>query len=200
MTDLRAIWYQTLNDLTTDDQLIDQTYHIIKYHYSRVYRAYHNLDHLKNMFAILEQSQNSQQSTPLNLAIFCHDLIYNPRFHDNEYHSMVLGRRLIKLLGGSLILRQRVGEMIMATIDHRSDDLETQILLDCDLAILGSDVQQYQNYLKNIRSEYYWLNGDQWRVGRKKVVEHFLNMDQIFYQLNLESVARENLSIELNNL
>ena len=94
---------------------------------------------------------------------------------------------------------------IEATKKHKlTDDSDTNFLLDLDLSILGSSSNQYKRYRENIKKEYYMYPGFMYRKGRKKVLEHFLNLDSIFktefFKKEYEKRARKNLKLELKEL
>lgn len=94
--------------------------------------------------------------------------------------------------------------LILATKKHEPADYETNLFTDADLSILGSDPGTYNRYLKNIRKEYAMYPDILYDPGRKKVLLHFLNMDQIFktkeFSGQLEAQARKNLEAELKML
>ena len=73
-----------------------------------------------------------------------------------------------------------------------------------DLAILGTTSNQYQKYAVAIRKEYNYLSDRDYQVGRKKVLNQFLARKKIYYTdyfyQRLESIARNNIRAEINNL
>jgi predicted metal-dependent HD superfamily phosphohydrolase len=83
-----------------------------------------------------------------------------------------------------------------------SADNDTNIFNDADMSILGLDRETYTNYVKNIRLEYRHIpNFD---TGRKKVLNYFLKMENIFKTLffrNLyEESARKNIEWEITTI
>lgn len=95
--------------------------------------------------------------------------------------------------------------MILATASHTSSsDEDTNYFLDADMSILGMDHEQYLQYTKDIRNEYMQYNDEQFREGRKKVLEGFLEMDRIFktdvFYQRYEEVARMNIKREIESL
>lgn len=91
----------------------------------------------------------------------------------------------------------RVAAMIRATKTHQSEDGDTRLLLDVDLAILGSGVVEFEEYDRAIRKEYAWVSEADYRSGRTKVLESFLRRPTIYRTPALralhEKAARENL-------
>lgn len=100
-------------------------------------------------------------------------------------------------------LIQRVVGLILATQHHRSDDLETALFLDADLAILGAEARTYQAYARAIRLEYAWLPEALFKARRAMVIRQFLSRERIYQTAGfarLEQPARNNLQSELATL
>ena len=94
----------------------------------------------------------------------------------------------------------------MATKGHQIDPSDTDlcIFLDADLAILGTDSVQYQDYARSIRQEYSWVSDAAYQVGRTKVLQNFLQRDRLYCTdllfHELESIARINMQQELTKI
>ena len=75
------------------------------------------------------------------------------------------------------------------------------MVLDFDLAILGSSPEYYQFYRQAIRQEYRWVSGLLFRRKRRQVLESFLQRERLFFtaemRARLEAQARRNLQEEL---
>ena len=78
------------------------------------------------------------------------------------------------------------------------------LFLDMDLAILGADEDVYHAYSQAIRAEYIWVAEEDFRRGRGRVIEDFLQRPSLFYTpmmvASLEKQARHNLNAELREL
>ena len=91
----------------------------------------------------------------------------------------------------------------ISTLDRTdaAQDSETAILLDSDLAILGADPLTYQGYVTGVRAEYFFVDDEHWRVGRGRVLQHFLDSPRLFatehMHAELEHRARANIEAEL---
>jgi predicted metal-dependent HD superfamily phosphohydrolase len=94
--------------------------------------------------------------------------------------------------------------MILATKEHQRSDDETNLFTDADLSVLGADRETYLLYVQQIRAEYSIYPDILYNPGRKKVLEHFLNMENIFktneFRTKYESAARKNLEAEIRLL
>ncbi|MDX2245424.1 MAG: hypothetical protein SF052_01505 [Bacteroidia bacterium] len=82
-----------------------------------------------------------------------------------------------------------------------SPDNDTNLFTDADLSILGQKREIYHAYSTNVRKEYAIYPDILYNPGRKKVLQHFLAMEQIFktphFQEKYEAQARANLEEEL---
>ena len=82
--------------------------------------------------------------------------------------------------------------------------MDNAYLLDFDLSILGSDWDSYRNYTIQIRKEYKIYPDFMYKSGRKKVLQHFLERETLYfteaYQVTHENRARENLKKELQEI
>jgi predicted metal-dependent HD superfamily phosphohydrolase len=93
----------------------------------------------------------------------------------------------------------------LATKHHQlSADEDVNYFTDADLSILGQDWGTYLDYAKKIRKEYRLYPDLAYKPGRKKVLQHFFEMESIFktsgFRERYEAAARRNLQQELSIL
>jgi predicted metal-dependent HD superfamily phosphohydrolase len=90
----------------------------------------------------------------------------------------------------------------MKTKTHEAaDDLDAQVLLDADLAVLGASPTIYRKYADNIRLEYAWVPKLEYQTGRRQVLSKFLTRPRIYHFLtHLEEPARQNITAEIGRL
>lgn len=174
-------------------------------YYSSPGRYYHTLDHLDAMLQELLPFQDHFGSwSTVIFALGYHDAIYNPRHNDNEAKSAALARKRLQSIDAPEHLTGKCAQLILATKQHEAGDHETNLFTDADLAILGSDGSTYDSYAKNVRREYSMYPDFLYKPGRRKVLEHFLNMECIFkteeFAAKFQERARVNLSRELEAL
>jgi predicted metal-dependent HD superfamily phosphohydrolase len=111
-------------------------------------RHYHNLEHLGEMFRVAGRLA-AQTDDPLavQLAVWFHDAVYDPRAKDNEARSAVLATVTLDALGVPAATIDRVARLVNATAHLASAeppaDRDTAVLLDADLAILGAAEERY---------------------------------------------------------
>jgi predicted metal-dependent HD superfamily phosphohydrolase len=92
--------------------------------------------------------------------------------------------------------------LIRKTKTHDAgDDADAQVLIDADLAILGADEPAYRTYAEQIRQEYAWVPEPEYWIGRRRVLQKFLDRPRIYHILShLEAAARHNLAAEIARL
>lgn len=171
--------------------------------YNEPHRYYHNLEHIVAMLDELEKTGND--CVALAWAIWFHDAVYDPRAHDNEEQSAKLARDTIDMIEWPNKTGEQVRNLIMATkhtivpTDHMA-----QVLVDLDLVILGKSRKEFDAYETWIRKEYGWIPEQDFRVGRFKILQSFLDRTSIYstkvFRDKYESTARKNLERLLGKL
>jgi predicted metal-dependent HD superfamily phosphohydrolase len=191
--------------------------------YTQPARYYHNLNHIEHFLTILDRFTNPtidrslpvlQDPISVSLAAWFHDFIYDSQASDNERQSANAAKELLTNIDvtNDSSPRQiaqkidRIQQLILATSSHQiaPNDPDMCIFLDADLAILGTDPVIYQAYSRAIRCEYSWVSDADYRVGRIRVLESFLERDRLYYTDilfdELESIARLNLKTEFTEI
>ncbi|MED5431036.1 MAG: hypothetical protein VX920_01735 [Pseudomonadota bacterium] len=184
----------------------DATWHQLASLYSEPHRHYHTLNHVAACLGWLDPYRHlAADPLCLELALWAHDVIYDPRATDNEARS---ADWFVQQFADSTLTdqqRARVHELILATIHpHPPTDPDMALLQDIDLSILGADAKLYDRYEGWIRQEYDFVPEEAFRKGRSAVLESFLDQGVIYHTAELreklELPARENLSRALENL
>lgn len=202
---LQNKWRRLLRLFEIDENIINQTFSEIATVYECQGRYYHNLKHIKEVLEIIDNLHSKYKlDASLEFAAWFHDIVYNTRAHDNEEKSAEYARNLLSLLNIPSSTIDNTCRLILKTKHHKAseDDLESQILLDADLAILGSEPERYYEYMVGIRQEYGWAPENEYVTARKRVLTSFLELAQIFHTPelfnSLEINARQNLKKEIN--
>lgn len=161
--------------------------------YAEPHRAYHTAQHIEECLAQLELAGGNAE---VELALWFHDAIYDPRAHDNELRS---AEWAVREIGASNPLAQRIRELIMATRHEAIPDTpDAQLLVDVDLSILGAPRERFLEYESQVRREYEWVPDFIFRRERAKILRGFLARPFIyttpFFRDKLEARARENLA------
>lgn len=204
---LENAWHQTLDGAGLKGPKASLLFQDLCRRYSEAGRAYHNLGHIAAMLHTVACFANEVPDlNAVSLAVWFHDAVYDPRQKDNEEQSAAYASSALKEAGASSRLLLTVETLILATKTHTAlpDDRNCQLLLDADLAVLGSSQMAYEEYANAIRAEYAWVAEADYRAGRQKVLQRFLERDQIYSLASLyqtyEKAARENLHTEIERL
>jgi predicted metal-dependent HD superfamily phosphohydrolase len=162
--------------------------------YSEPHRHYHTLEHLAEMFQIIDRMEGPDtDSRPVRLAAWYHDVVYDPRAKDNEARSADLAVRELTAVGMPTEEVEIIHRLVLATDYANSPpaiDSNTAVLRDADWAILGSSEVRYNRYTADIRKEYAWVPQGVYRTGRVGVLRRFLSMPLI-YSTGLMVAERE---------
>jgi len=174
--------------------------------YSEPHRHYHTLQHLRACLAHFDAAASlAQHPAQVELALWFHDAVYDPRCADNEERSAEWAWRSILAAGCGEEAAQRVQSLVLATRGHEaSGDPDAQLLLDIDLAILGAAPARFDEYEQQIRAEYAHVAETQFRAGRAQVLSAFLERPRIYltaaFHDALEHRARANIGRSLEAL
>ncbi len=200
-------WEALLIKFSVSQAAIAKSFADIVLYYGESGRHYHNLAHIEQVLATIEELKPlAHDLAAIQLAAWFHDIIYNTRTPDNEVQSAVHAESVLTNLYIPVETIHKVNQLILATAKHLNPtgDPDTDILLDADLSIFGSDKAEYQRYTEAIRKEYSHVPEENYRVGRIKVLSRFLERPQIYHTPpmhdQLEEQARHNLSEEIARL
>jgi predicted metal-dependent HD superfamily phosphohydrolase len=196
-----------IGETSPNRQERDRLFQILVITYTQPDRHYHNLHHIHHVLTILERfADRLQNPVSVILAAWFHDLVYDTRSTNNEIQSAKLAGELLRDIVVSTGTIDRVQQLILATQGHQSDirDNDLCIFLDADLAILGTNPEQYQIYARSIRREYSWVVDELYRAGRIRVLESFLQRDRLYHTEilfnELEARARLNIQEEIRSI
>lgn len=171
--------------------------------YSAPGRHYHDLRHVQDCLTWLAgvAGLSAGDREILTVAIWLHDVVYDPTRADNEEQSAVLAERHV-----APELRDEVGRLIRLTRTHdvAPGDRRGALLVSIDLAILAADDVTYDAYARAIRREYAHVPDEAYRAGRAAVLERFVSRPVIYpdpgFAAALDEKARANLARELDEL
>lgn len=179
--------------------------------YNEPQRAYHTLRHIQQLFGQFEKIKHLLHKPHIiALAIYYHDVIYEPTRSDNELQS---AEYALDKLTGYLNKEQcqHIYTLIMMTATHELNEWadenkasDAAYLLDMDLSVLGAPWVEYEKYAQAVRQEYSHVAKENYRVGRIAVLESLLAHPQLYltdyYYERLETQARVNIKREITLL
>jgi predicted metal-dependent HD superfamily phosphohydrolase len=182
-------------------------------------RYYHTQTHLEDVLQKLDWArgafdksgdldgltvdERSRLLDTVELALWYHDAVYDPKRKDNEAKSRDMFLADAARFGLPKNISATIAAMIDVTANHRTaKTLSEKILCDCDLAILGAPKGVFDEYDKNIRKEYAHVPVAAYKIARRRVMGGFLDEKRLFKtkafqeqfgaraDANLETVAR----------
>ena len=207
-------WHLSAINNAIEPVILKALWQDIAMRYNESQRVYHSLQHIQQLFGQFEQIKNHlNQQHIIALALFYHDVIYEPTCVNNELKS---AEYAVEALSSYLTAEQcqYIYALIMMTASHQIDDIDKNsdkakesdaaYLLDMDLSILGASWSEYEQYAKDIRQEYAHVSNANYCVGRVEVLEELLAHPTLYltddYHSRLEQQARENIEREITLL
>ncbi len=183
-----------------------RVYEEICLRYSEAHRAYHTLQHLTECFAHFDGARHlPPHPFEVELALWFHDAIYDPRAADSEEQSAVWAKQSLFTVGAASEQAERVSGLILATKHAGSQgSADHAVLLDTDLSILGAPRSRFIEYESQVRCEYSWVPEEAFRTARGAILARFLERPRIYatdyFAELLEVQARSNLQYSLERL
>lgn len=206
MTRIQDIFEGLIVRLGNSQLVASEKWEVISHEYNSTNRFYHNLNHLESMFLMLEKQKNDIKDwDSIIFGLVYHDIVYDSFKSNNEELSAIFANRELSSLNVKIDRIQKVEELIISTKTHeRNVDNDVNIFLDADLSILGSEINTYNIYSKNVRIEYVRYPSYVYNKRRIKVLEYFINLETIYktdyFKIHFERTAKENLIRELTEL
>jgi predicted metal-dependent HD superfamily phosphohydrolase len=162
-------------------------------------RRYHTVRHLGDCIALFEATSHlAAHPCEVEIALWFHDAIYDLEARDNEARSAAWAERELSAASVGADVRARVHDLVMATCHAAlpaTDD--ARLLVDIDLSILGAEAERFDEYEVQVRQEYAWVPGPEFRHKRREILQGFLARPHIYatewFQRRFEAVARNNL-------
>ena len=172
--------------------------------YAEPHRHYHTGEHIARTLALLDGVRGRlRRPAESELAVWLHDVVYDPRAADNEERSADLAAGLLAA-GGAAAAVPAVRALILAT-RHAAppEEPDARYVVDADLSILGADPAAFDRYEAQVRREYAFVPDAEWRERRPRVLRRFLDRGRIYETpefARLEAPARANLARSLLRL
>jgi predicted metal-dependent HD superfamily phosphohydrolase len=174
--------------------------------HSEPHRHYHTLEHVSEVLRVSGRlSRFAADPGAVRLAVWFHDVVYDPQATDNEASSAERAVEWLSVARFPPAVVGRVRELILSTTHTGTPaDADAAVLCDADLAILGAAETRYGRYAADIRREYARVPEAEYRAGRVRVLQSFLARPHIYSTPVMreegESAARRNLAAEIDAL
>jgi predicted metal-dependent HD superfamily phosphohydrolase len=169
-------------------------------HYAEPARCYHTLSHVRYCIRCLDWARAAiPDPDSVELALWCHDVIYIPGAGDNERRSAEWLQRCAE---GRIAAAERIAGMIMATTHALAPaDLDGHFVADIDLAKLGGDDADFRRDAANLRAERRDLDDVAYDCAERAFLIALLARPRIyhtdFFHYHCEARARANLMSRL---
>jgi predicted metal-dependent HD superfamily phosphohydrolase len=203
---LKLGWENLLLKFEIEQQTAQKLFADLSKFYSSPERHYHTLDHIQHFLAVVDAlSAKAKNLEAIEFAAWFHDLIYDAKAKDNEEKSADYAETTLSNLELPREVIDKVTRLILKTKNHQiteDDDIDTKIMLDADLAILGAEDDAYRRYTQAIRLEYAWVLDQDYGSGRTQFLQSLLKRQKIYQTEEmfekLETKARQNIQQEID--
>ncbi|MEM7562350.1 MAG: hypothetical protein AAF353_04770 [Pseudomonadota bacterium] len=191
------LWQSSLLPQAPDQS--EQIYARLAAAYSEPHRYYHTMDHINYCLGQLDLCRSEvDNADAIEMAIWFHDVIYQPGNPDDERQSAALYADLAKGVHSDHFISQ-VYEMIIATI-HDGESLQhsdNKYMVDIDLSSFALDWDAFVQDSENLRLENPHVEAGEYQRRQKKFRESLLARERFFYtdffHQRYEQQARKNL-------
>ena len=172
---------------------------------SEPWRKYHTLQHLRECLVAFETALPvAARPAEVEAGLWFHDAVYDVHRTDNEERSARLAERVLTAAAIASEVVSRVSKLVLVT-RHTAlpTEPDEQLLVDIDLAILGSEPPRFAEYERQIREEYSFVPDAVFHEKRKAILRSFIERPTIFstdhFRRLLEQRARLNISSTLGD-
>lgn len=163
-------------------------------------RHYHTLRHLVECLTLLDRFRHlAKHPDDIELALWLHDLILDPKAFDNEERSALWAEHVLPTVGLPSERVARVAAMVRATAAHAQPaDADAQLMLDIDLGILAASPERLEQYERQIQAEYAWVPWETYREARTRILGEFQARSPLYgtdaFRAEHEAIAHANLT------
>ncbi|HEX6843013.1 MAG TPA: hypothetical protein VF113_15865 [Stellaceae bacterium] len=187
-------------------------YRVLTRFYGQPHRHYHTLAHVDDCLREADVFQAAEPAfltaemwCAVELALWFHDVIHQPRAEDNEERSADVFDAIASAAMVPPPFIAAVRRLILATkLDSPSPTVEEQVIIDCDLSSLGYAPALFRRSGVAIRKEYGFVSDEDFAETRRAT---FLRLSQRpgifrteFMRQRYEQQARANLAAALDHL
>lgn len=220
--DPRLRWREFVRRAGGNIEVAGDAFTILDKLYGEPHRRYHTMAHIQWCLDLLDEFTTDADAVPewlrlhpawldrVELALWFHDVIYDPKRKDNEERSAHVLIGAAALLGLDPRLAADAAFDVELTTHHyilsraNSHAVPTQWVLDLDLASLGFSPERFDENSAQIREEYSFVPEDAFRAGRKAALQGFFGRPRIYLTdecfARFEGQARDNLKRAIERL
>jgi predicted metal-dependent HD superfamily phosphohydrolase len=179
----------------------DEVYADLTRNYGEPTRHYHTLRHIRRCLREFDRARGSvPHPDVVELALWCHDVVYVPGAPDNEERSADWFRRWAN---ERIAAGERVCRSILATQHtHAPAGLDERFAADIDLAMLGSRRSRFVEDGACLRAERPELDDRAYAEHERRLLTSLLKRPRIYhtdlFHARCEASARRNLAWRLS--
>jgi predicted metal-dependent HD superfamily phosphohydrolase len=168
--------------------------------YGEPIRHYHTLNHVRRCLRYLDWARHEiPDIDAVEMALWCHDVIYVPGAHDNEQRSVEWFQHWAR---GRIAAAERICRMILDTVhDSIPASQAGRFAVDIDLAVLGCTRTRFLQNAAFLRAERPDLDDVAYDAAERAFLSALLSRPSIYltdpFRARFEAAARLNLSCRL---
>lgn len=189
-----ALWSRSCGERDSAEDLFKG----IETSYGEPHRRYHTGTHIEQCLKQFDLARTEMDDADaIELALWFHDVEYDPDASDNELAS---AERFRRSAAGSMdnALIDQVYRLIMATIHSSPPQLpDEQYVIDIDLSSFGLPWDEFYVDSRNVRDEFPALSEKEFAIKNGGFLQGLLDRPSIysteFFRQRLETTARENM-------
>lgn len=144
-----------------------------EYMYNINNNAYHNMQHLDNVFHAFENINieiTDEEFHILSIAFLYHDIVYDSKAKDNEEKSVTCMLNS-KFTCSKHIIDEAQNLILFSKYQRKPETKLERIFLECDMHIFEESMADQLEYEKQIQKEYAWVPLAVYVPERIKVLE-----------------------------
>lgn len=174
--------------------------------YQETHRHYHTLAHIQHCLQELAAvREHAVDPDAVEMAVWFHDAVYDPRSNDNEEKSADLASVVLDVGGFPDDFIAHVASLVRTTKHAGADgEPDAALLADVDLSILGQPETAFDEYERQIRREYAWVPKETFAARRALILAAFLARRRLYATAPMrdayETAARINLGRSIDRL
>jgi predicted metal-dependent HD superfamily phosphohydrolase len=170
------------------------------------HRDYHGLRHLAECLEAIDTLGGpAPQMAVVELAVWFHDAVFDPRARDNEERSAAWLQEFAQGAGIPVGTAGRAADLVRSTA-HRTGverlrGRDADVVHDADLAVLGAHELRFAEYEGGVRCEYGHVGSVPYALARGAFLRGLLEAGAIYrtaeFRASREEQARRNLDARL---
>lgn len=183
----------------------DRLFNELDRRYGEAHRRYHTGAHIAHCLQQMDSAAPVLgKNDAVEMAIWFHDAIWDPKASDNEYRSAELFKSRVSDVASKAFI-DAVYRLIMITVHPSSPQMDDEkFLVDIDLSSFGMPWDAFSRDSALVREEFAHLSDDEFGRNHCIFLRSLLDRESIFtteyYRERYEETARANMRRQLTEL